>query len=359
MTTPPLLNLDAYEAAAHVRLSPGALDYYGSGANDELTLRENRAAFGRLRLRPRMLRGVAQRDLGTVLLGRRHALPVLVAPVAQQRLAHPDGELATARAAAALGVTMTLSTIASRSIEEVAATGAGPRWFQLYVYRDRAVTQALVARAEAAGYEALVLTVDAPLLGRRERAIAGAERPEMVAANLQHDSMRAVMAGSAGATPDLAAYFAAQLDQGLTWDDVGWLRSVTRLPVLVKGVLRGDDAALAIEAGAAGVVVSNHGGRQLDTALATIDALPEIAEAVAGRGAVLLDGGVRRGTDVVKALALGAQAVLVGRPVLWGLAVAGEAGVRDVLELLRAELDLAFALCGVRNVEEVTRDLVV
>lgn len=357
MPAPTLLNLDAYERAARERLSPGALGYYASGANDEITLAANREAFARLRLRPRMLRGVAQRDLSTTLLGRRHPLPVLLAPVAQQRLAHPDGELATARAARALGVTMALSTIASSSIEEVAATGAGPRWFQLYVYRDRAVTRALVARAEAAGYEALVLTVDAPLLGRRERAMTIPERPPMVAANLEHDSMRAVMAGAAGVT-DLAAYFDAQMDPGLTWDDVAWLRSVTRLPVLVKGVLRGDDAALAIEAGAAGVVVSNHGGRQLDTAVATIDALPDVAAAVAGRGAVLLDGGVRRGTDIVKALALGAQAVLIGRPLLWGLAVDGEQGVRDVLELLRAELDLAFALCGTRDVSEVTRDLI-
>jgi 4-hydroxymandelate oxidase len=351
----PLLNLDAYERAAAERLAPGTLAYYASGAGDELTLRENRAAFERLLLRPRVLRGVATRDLGTTLVGRRHPFPVLIAPTAQHALAHPEGELATARAAAALGVTFTLSTIASRSLEDV-ATASGPRWFQLYVYRDRALTRALVQRAEAAGYEALVLTVDAPLLGRRERAIASDERPAMRAGNLEHDSMRALLAD--GATADLAAYFAAQIDPGLSIEDVAWLRSISTLPVLVKGVVRGDDAAAAIEAGAAGVVVSNHGGRQVDTTIATIDALPEVVRAVAGRGAVLLDGGVRRGTDVVKALALGAQAVLVGRPVLWALAVDGERGVRDMLEVLRAEIDLAFALCGVRGVSEATPDLI-
>jgi 4-hydroxymandelate oxidase len=352
------LNLLEYERAAAERLSPMAYDYYASGAHDEVTLRENRAAFERLRLRPRMMRNVARRDASTTILGRTHPLPVLAAPMAFQRLACPEGEIALARATDALGLTVALSTLSTVSLEDVARETSTPAWFQLYVYRDRALTRALVERAEAAGYEALVLTVDAPLLGKRERDARNqfALPSGLAVANLEHPAMRALVAapGESG----LFRYFAQQIDQSLTWDEVGWLASVTRLPVLVKGVLRGDDAALAVEAGAAGVIVSNHGGRQLDGAVAAIDALPEVAEAVAGRVDVLMDGGVRRGTDIVKAIALGARGVLLGRPLLWGLAVDGETGARHVLELLRDELDLAMALCGARTLDDLTRDLV-
>lgn len=355
----PLINVFDYEARAAQLLGPMAFDYYASGAHDEVTLRDNREAYDRLRLRPRMLRDVSERDTSTTLLGRRHPAPLLIAPTAFARMAHAEGELAVARAAGALGLTMTLSTLATTSIEDVRAAATGPLWFQLYVFRDRALTRSLVERAEAAGYEALVVTVDAPLLGRRERDARNAfELPAgLEAANLASEETPR-LEGRPGES-GLNRFFAAQLDQTLTWDDIDWLRSISRLPVLVKGVLRGDDAALAVEHGAAGVVVSNHGGRQLDTTIATIDALPEVVEAVAGRADVLLDGGVRRGTDVLKALALGARAVLVGRPVLWGLAVEGEAGVASVLRILLEELDLAMALCGARTLEEVTPDLVV
>ena len=360
------LNLLEYERLAAERLPAMAYDYFASGAHDELTLRDNRAAFERLRLRPRVMHDVSRRDTSTVILGRTHALPVLAAPMAFQRLAHPEGELALARATSALGVTLVLSTLSSVTLEEVAAatstpaaTPAATPWFQLYTYRDRALTRTLVERAEAAGYEALVLTVDAPLLGRRERDARNEFTlpPGLVAANLEHPSMRALVAapGESG----LFRYFAEQIDPALTWDDLEWLTSITRLPVLVKGVLRGDDAALAVQAGARGVIVSNHGGRQLDGAIAAIDALPEVVAAVADRVDVLVDGGVRRGTDIVKAIALGASAVLLGRPLLWGLAVDGEAGARHVLELLRDELDLALALCGARTLADLTRDLVV
>jgi 4-hydroxymandelate oxidase len=355
------LNLFEYERLAAERLPAMAYDYFASGAHDELTLRDNRAAFERRRLRPRVLRDVSKRDASTVLLGRTHALPVLTAPMAFQRLAHPEGELALARACSALGVTLTLSTLSTVALEEVAAATsmpAAPPWFQLYVYRDRALTQALVERAEAAGYEALMLTVDAPLLGRRERDARNQFTlpPGLSAANLEHPSLRALV--SAPGESGLFRYFAQQIDPALTWDAVAWLTSITRLPVLVKGVLRGDDAALAVQAGARGVIVSNHGGRQLDGSIAAIDALPEVVEAVAGRVDVLVDGGVRRGTDIVKAIALGARAVLLGRPLLWGLAVDGEAGARHVLELLRDELDLAMALCGAGTLEDLTPDLV-
>lgn len=356
--TPHPLNLFEYERMAAERLPAFAYDYYASGAHDEITLAENRHAFERLRLRPRVMRDVSTRDLSTQILGRTHALPIVAAPMAFQRLAHPDGELALARAASSVGVTMTLSTLATTALEEVVATTSVPAWFQLYVYRDRALTRDLVARAEAAGCEALVLTVDAPLLGRRERDArnAFALPPGLVAANLPSEGLRRLEGGPGES--GLFRYFASLMDPGLTWDDVAWLRSIVELPIIVKGVLRGDDAALAVEAGAAGIVVSNHGGRQLDTAVATIDALPEVVQAVGGQAEVLIDGGIRRGTDIVKCVALGARAVMLGRPLLWGLALDGEAGARRVLDLVAAELDLALALCGASSLDDLTTDLV-
>jgi 4-hydroxymandelate oxidase len=360
LADPMLIALHDYETAAVERLPRMAYDYYASGSDDERTLRDNEAAYGRLRLRPRALVDVGRRELETTVLGRSVAFPVLVAPTAFQCMAHPDGELATARAARDLGTLMTLSTWATSSLEEVRGA-AGPGcglWSQLYVYRDRGLTRSLVERAEAAGYEALVLTVDTPFLGRRERDVrngftlpAGLRIANL--ASLEGDRLPQRQ-GESG----LAAYVKELLDPTLTWKDLEWLRSITRLPIVVKGILRGDDAARAVEHGAAGVIVSNHGGRQLDGAVATVDALPEVVEGVAGRAEVYVDGGIRRGTDVLKALALGARAIFVGRPVLWGLTVAGEAGVREVLSILRQELDLAMALAGCASLAAVTRDLV-
>jgi 4-hydroxymandelate oxidase len=283
-------------------------------------------------------------------------MPILVAPTAFQGMAHPEGEIATVRAAGAAGTIMVLSTLSNTTIEDAASAATGPMWFQLYVFRDRGATAELVRRVEAAGFTAIVVTVDAPVLGRRERDIRNGFRlpPGL---NIENLTPRGMGDLPAGAGSGLAAYFASLLDQSLSWSDVKWLRSLTRLPVLLKGIVRGDDAVRAVECGVAGIIVSNHGGRQLDTAPATIGVLPEIVEAVAGRAEVLVDGGIRRGTDVVKALALGAKAKLV-RPVLWGLAVGGEAGVRQVLEMLRVELDCAIALCGCQSIEDVTRDLV-
>lgn len=358
MTTPPSdpLNLFDFERIAAERLPGAAYDYYASGAHDEVTLRENRAAFERLRLHYRVLAGVGERDTRTVILGRTHDWPVLLAPTAFARMAHPDGELAVARAAGQAGVTQVLSTLATTRLEDVAAEAARPPWFQLYVFRDRALTLDLVRRAEAAGYEALVLTVDAPLLGQRERdARNGFSLPPELAAENLPDAARGVT-GSAGES-GLFAYFRALIDPALDWHDLDWLCAATPLPVLVKGIVRADDAVRALDHGAAGVIVSNHGGRQLDTAPATIEVLPRITAALAGRAPVLMDGGVRRGTDIVKALAHGAAAVLIGRPVLWGLAAGGEAGVHTVLRLLRVELDLAMALCGAANLAALTPDL--
>jgi len=352
------LNLAELEPLARAALEPMAYDYYASGADDERTLRDNEAAFARLRLRYRVLRRVGERSLHTELLGQRLEWPVLVAPMAFQRLAHPEGELATARATGEAGTVMVLSTLSTASVEEVVAASSGPVWFQLYVYEDRAATEALVRRAEAAGCQGLVLTVDAPVLGRRERDVRNRfHLPQGLKAENLHAAGYEQL-GADASDSGLAAYFASLLDPDLGWEDLAWLRELTSLPVLVKGIVRGDDAALAVEHGAAGVVVSNHGGRQLDTAPATIDCVAEVAAAVSGRAAVLLDGGIRRGTDVVKALALGADAVLLGRPVLWGLAAGGQAGVTHALELLRRELEQACALCGARSLAELTPELV-
>jgi len=352
------ISVHEYEELAQNRLPTVAHDYYASGAHDQLTLRENRAAFDRLTVRYRVLVDVSKRSTSTQLLGARQAAPLLVAPTAFHRMAHDEGELATARAAGSLGLTMIMSTLSNTPLEDVGSVATGPLWYQLYVFKDRAITQALVERAEASRFDAIVVTVDAPLLGRRERdAHNRFELPEGLAlANLDSPEMRKL--SSAPAESGLANYFAEMLDQSLTWADLEWLRSVTRLPVLVKGVVRGDDAKRAVEAGVSGIIVSNHGGRQLDTSMASIDALPEVVEAVAGAIDVLMDGGVRRGTDILKALALGAKAVCVGRPVLWGLAVDGEEGVRDVLRILIEEFDLAMALAGCASVDDITRDLI-
>ncbi len=339
------INVHDYEHLARERLSPGAWAYYSSGADDEVTLREECAAFERLRILPRVLRGVTSADLRTTALGAPTSMPILVAPTGLHTLAYPDGERATARAAGEAGTLMALSTVATPSLEEVAASATGPLWFQLYVYEGaRHLAERLVRRAERAGYRAIVLTVDAPRFGHKERELrAGAELPS--------DLHFAHFEGE----PDVLEHLEPE---ALSWEDVTWLRSLTELPVVLKGVLHPDDAALAVEHGAAGIVVSTHGGRQLDGVPAGVEALPAVVEAVGGRAEVYLDGGVRRGTDVLKALALGARAVFVGRPVLWGLAVDGAAGVRHVLELLREELELAMVLAGLPNLESVGADLV-
>ncbi|MEX2194113.1 MAG: alpha-hydroxy acid oxidase [Thermoleophilaceae bacterium] len=339
-----------YERLAADCLEPGALGYFAGGAGDERTLAENVDAFARLKLRPRMLVDVSETTTATTVLGTPVSMPLLVAPTAIQRMCHADGEQGTARAAAAAGTLMCVSSIATATPAEVAAAAPGaPRWFQLYVYRDRGVSRALVDQAVEAGYEALVLTVDTPRPGRRERDLrTGFQIP----ANVGVPSFTAALGEAAPAS--IFDVF-NMLDQTLSWRDVEELASSSGLPLLVKGILTEEDARLACEHGAEGIVVSNHGGRQLDSVAATIEALPEVVEAVDGRCEVFVDGGIRRGTDVVKALALGARAALAGRAVLWGLAAGGEPGVRRVLELLRDEIELALALCGCPSPEHVTR----
>ena len=351
------VNLLELEAAASDVLDPPARDYFRSGAGEELTLARNRAAFGEIELLPRVLVDVSGVDASTEVVGTTLPHPVIVAPTAFHRLAHEDGEPATARGAAAAGALNCLSSLSNTPMDEVAvAAGEAPRWFQLYVLRDRGVTRDLVARAEETGYGAIVLTVDAPVLGRRERDVRNEfELPEGLTIACVPEGEVAAPTGESG----LAAYFATMLDPSLDWTDLEWLVSSTSLPVVVKGVHRADDAERAVESGAAGVVVSNHGGRQLDTVPATIEMLPAVVEAVGDRGDVLLDGGVRRGTDVVKALALGARAVLIGRPVIWALATGGAEGVEAAIRMLVAETEEAMKLTGAPSLSALTRDLLV
>jgi isopentenyl diphosphate isomerase/L-lactate dehydrogenase-like FMN-dependent dehydrogenase len=343
-------NVADYERLARERLDPGAFGYYAGGAGDERTLRENVEAFSRWLLRPRALVDVSAPATETTVLGTQISMPLLVAPVAFQRIAHPDGEAGMARAAAAAGTIMVLSTLATATPAEVAEAAPGaPRWFQLYVFRDPGVTRALIEQATEAGFLAIALTVDAPRLGRRERDLrTGFEVP----ADITVPSFAAAVGHPAAGTP---AEMFSRMDPSVGWRDLERLCGETRLPVLVKGIETAEDARLACEHGAAGVVVSNHGGRQLDGVPATIDALPEVVEAVDGRIEVLVDGGVRRGTDVVRALALGARAVLAGRAPLWGLAARGEQGAREVLQLLREEIELALVLLGCPSPADVTR----
>ena len=343
-----LLSIADYERLAEERLGPGPWAYLAGGSGDEWTLQENRTAFSRWTFRPRVLRDVSGTSTATTVLGSPLELPVIVAPVAYQQLYDAEGDCATARAAAAVGAGMAVSTLATRSNEEIAAAAPGlMQWCQLYVFRDRGVTHEQLARVAAAGCSALVLTVDTPRLAQRERDIrAGFEIP----ADLPLPYARAAMGASA---QNPAEHFKL-LDDSVSWRDLEWIASESRLPVVLKGIVTAEDAETAVTHGAAAIVVSNHGGRQLDGAPATLDALPEVVEATAGRAEVYLDGGVRRGTDVAKALALGARAVFAGRAPIYGLAAAGEEGVRHVLELLRDELTLTLSLLGCTSPDELT-----
>ena len=342
------LNVGDYEREAERLLDAGPFGYFAGGAGDERTLRDNVDAYSRWQLKPRVLVDVSDVTTATTVLGREVSMPLLVAPTAFQRLAHSDGELATARAAASAGTVMCQSTLSSVRPGELAAAAPGARlWFQLYWSSDRGFTTDLIDGVVEAGFEALVLTVDFPAAGRRER--------DLRAAFALPDDLPAPNVPGSLQRQDFHAALGQIVDTTLTWRDLEWLHERCRLPLLLKGILSAEDALLAAEHGAAGVIVSNHGGRQLDGVAASLDALPEVVESVGERVEVLLDGGIRRGTDVLKALALGARAVLAGRAVVWGLAVGGEQGVGDVLELLRAEIALGLTHLGCRSPADVTR----
>lgn len=349
-----VVTVDDIERLGIAKLKPLPESYYDGGADEEQTLRENRLAFFRLRLRPRVLRDVETRDKTVTLLGsQKLSMPIGISPTGFQKFAHPEGEKATARAAHKAATVMILSTMSTTSIEDVAAAAPeGLRWFQLYMFKDRDASKDLVQRAEKAGYQAIVLTVDTPLTGNRIF-----DRNKLTPLGNLAVSIVEGVAGlldlSGNAYENISLF-----DASLTWDDVKWLKSFTKLPVIVKGILTAEDAIDAVSNGVAAILVSNHGGRQLDTVTSTIEALPEIIRAVEGRVEVYLDGGIRHGTDIIKALALGAKAVFVGRPALWGLAYNGEEGVTQMLEILRKELDLGMALIGASSIDELKSEMV-
>jgi 4-hydroxymandelate oxidase len=356
MGVPPLLNVADYALVARGKLPKDCFDYYEGGALDEITLRENSSGWERLKLYYRVLAGVGARDLNTKVLGQSISIPIAIAPTAFHRLACDNGEIATARAAKAAGTLFILSSLSNTAMESVFAEAASPRWFQLYMYKDRMITLDLVKRAEAAGAEAIVLTVDAPGLGTRERDTRNNfQLPD----GLTVENLAPL---GKGKFPEvrgsgLAAYVRENFKQDLGFDDLAWLCHSTRLPVVVKGLCRGDDACRTVEHGVKAVVVSNHGGRQLDTAPATCEVLPHVVDALGDRCEIYVDGGIRRGSDVLKAIALGARAVLVGRAVLWGLCVAGEQGATNVLKILGRELDEAMLLCGCTKLSDIDRSL--
>ncbi len=345
-----------YEALARAVLPRPTFEYISTGSADQVTLRENLAALQRVRVLPPLLRGVSQPDLSTSALGQRISLPVILAPVAAQRMYHPDGGLASARAAASAGTIFGVSSSVLNSVEEIARASDGPKWFQLYAPKDRGIGRRLVERAEKAGFRAIILTVDLGEWKDSDRRNRFTLPRDMLVKHLRDCGFSADFEQMSD--DNLIAFNASIWDMGMTWEVLDWLRQSTRLPIMLKGVLRPDDARRAADLGLNGIVVSNHGGRRLDGMPATIDVVEDVAKAVAGKAEIYMDGGIRRGTDVLKALALGARAVLIGRPYVWALAVAGEAGVKNVLELLRAELVNAMSACGCANTSSISRDIV-
>ncbi|XP_022911547.1 2-Hydroxyacid oxidase 1 [Onthophagus taurus] len=355
-----LVCVSDFESQASKILSRNALDYYKSGAGQQTTLQNNKTAFTKLRIRPRFLTNVSNRDLSTTILGEKISIPIGISPTAMQRMAHPGGECSNAKAAESFNTIFTLSTIATSSIEEIAeAAPHGLKWFQLYIYIDRNVTLNLIRRAEKAGFKAIALTVDTPMFGLRLADVRNKFTlpPHLKFANFEGEKSTKINTTQDGS--GLNNYVEKLFDTSLTWDDVKWLKSVTNLPVVIKGILTAEDAKIAVDIGVEGIWVSNHGARQVDGVPASIEALPEIVKAVEGKVEVYLDGGVTDGTDVFKALALGAKMVFIGRPTLWGLACNGEEGVKKILEILRKEFDFALALTGCSSVVDIKKEMVV
>jgi lactate 2-monooxygenase len=354
------VSLAQLEKKAAEALPAPAYDYVAGGASGERTMRANLAAFERWRIVPRMLRDVSERDLSVELLGHTLPVPVLLGPVGVQGIIHPEADLASGRAAAALGVPFVLSTLSSRPMEDVAqAMGNAPRWFQLYWGKDHELTGSMLRRAKRSGYSALVVTLDTAMLGWRERDLQHPYLPFLLGQGLANYFSDPVFRSRLAETPESDPAAAIRMwttlfsNTALTWSDLDWLRQQTRLPILLKGILHPDDARRALDSGVDGIIVSNHGGRQVDGAIAALDALPAVAAAIQQKVPVLFDSGIRYGSDAIKALALGARAVLLGRVYLWGLAVAGEQGVRDVVQNFIAEFDLTMGLSGYKSCREM------
>jgi 4-hydroxymandelate oxidase len=347
------INIFEYEALAQERLPQAEYDFIAGGATDEITLRRTRAVFDAIMLRPRMLVDISRPDLSTTVLGHAVAFPVLVDPAGGHGRAHQEGELATVRAAGAMGTIMLLSSGSTYRLEEVAQAATGPIWFQQYFYKDQGLTQRMAHRAQEAGYSALCLTLDSTVRAKRERNIRNnySSPPSPNYAGLE------VREYGWGLSSDAPRGVNSLIDRTASWPYVDWLAAHTPLPLVVKGIMTAEDARLCAEHGVRGIIVSNHGARQLDTTFASIEVLPEVVDAVQGQCEVYLDGGIRRGTDVLKALALGARAVLIGRPLFWGLAVDGEAGVRTILQILRDELEMAMGMCGRPTIASLDRSL--
>ncbi len=346
------INLFEYEEIAKSRLEQGQYDFIAGGATDEITIRRTRAVFDSIMMRPRMMVDISKRDVSTTVLGQKIDLPVMIDPAGNHGVAHEDADLATARAAGAAGTLMVVSSHAARTMEDVAGAATGPLWFQQYLFRDRGLTLEMAARAEEAGYTALCLTLDAKVSPKRERNIrnnyVGPASPNYAQLDMGTHSWQFAADMPAGPN-DIR-------DPASTWEDLDWLAANIRLPVVVKGIMTGEDGRYSADHGAKGVIVSNHGGRYLDTTLATIEVLPEVVKAVDGNAEVYMDGGIRRGTDIFKALALGARSVLIGRPLFWGLAVDGEAGVVSMLGILKSELDATMGMCGRTTIDSIDMD---
>jgi 4-hydroxymandelate oxidase len=346
------VNICEYEELARERIEKGHYDFIAGGATDEITIRRTRAVFDSIMLRPRMMVDISRRDLSTTVLGQKISFPVMLDPAGNHSAAHPDAEIASVKAAGAASTLMVLSSHASRTLEEVAKAASGPLWFQQYFFKDRGLTLEMAARAEEAGYSAICMTVDAKVKPKRERNIrndyVGHASPNYAHLDLGTHTWKFAADAPAGPS-DIR-------DPAAIWSDLDWLAANIRLPIVVKGIMTGEDGKLSAEHGAKAVIVSNHGGRYLDTTFATIEVLPEVVKAIDGQAEVYLDGGIRRGTDIFKALALGARAVLIGRPLFWGLAVDGEAGARAVLQMLRDELDATMGMCGRPTVDSIGID---
>ncbi len=350
-----LIDIKEVEALALSNLPPDVYNFFSGGAGEEDTLQHNVSSFNEIKILPRVLCNVETRSLSTNILGHEIAFPLLVAPMAFQKLAHPEGEVAVAKASHRANILMTLSTLSTSSFQKIKSVNQAPLWFQIYIYKDREVTKNLIQLAEKYGFNGIVLTVDAPLYGKRKREV---KTPLQLPASFILENLEDAGLDLKSIDPsNLPPYLSSMLDPSITWKDIEWIRSISSLPIILKGIMNPKDVEIANEYNIDALIISNHGGRQFDTALSAIEALLAISEANAGKTELILDGGIRKGADILKAIALGAKAVMVGRPILWGLAVGGEEGVTKVLSILKSELDVSMVLCGCNSVEEINKDI--